>query len=420
MANKAPLKAPAHPSVILTEASPPDPNGLPVVSFEEKLLAVASGLRGEMAALVGALPGPVAGGADLKKQLGLANTVCWQVYSFVASSNPVAAIGQVPGRTAMTRLLQAARRIGLADDLTGRVEHAFDQFEAFTREHAHDRATLNTLASGLATDEGGAANDLRWRRSALRDNSHIWGVQAQTTLLCAVLHASAEPGGIDAALVGGYTKVHALRKQVPLRLLVRSGTYDTQDAPALKPFVQPNESYLLEEFSTRPFPRLETAPDPTGMLETSLWFDGIGKASAVDVFTAKVVRNASRGEPQPWHGTTKTITVPSEVLVLDLLVPRGWTNPSSVHTSTHGNPAILESLMQRVPEFEMPVKETAVYAGTDLRAFESSDVPRYPEMLRSVLDQLGWAATTFDIYRCRVRYPIMHALVHLRVDTVKG
>lgn len=407
-----------HPSTIQTSGE--EPRTLASASFEEKLLAVASGLRGEMAALVGALPGPVAGGADLKKQLGLANTVCWQVYSFVASANPVAAIGQVPGRVAMTRLLQAARRAGLGEDLTDRVENAFEEFEAFTKEHAQDRATLNTLASGLSADEASAASDLRWRRSALRDNSHIWGVQAQTTLLCAVLHASAEPGGIDALLVSGYAKVHALRKQVPLRLMVRSGTYDTQETPSLKPFVKPNETYLLEEFSTRPFPRLETAPDSTGMLESSLWFDGIGKSSAVDVFTAKVVRSATRGEPQPWHGTTKTVTIPSEVLVLDLLVPRGWTNPATVRTSTHGNPAIMESLMQRVPEFEMPVKETAVYAGTDLRAFASADVPRYPEMMRSVLEQLGWGSTVFDIYRCRVKYPIMHALVHLRADTVKG
>jgi hypothetical protein len=343
------------------------------------------------------------------------------VYSFVAAANPVAAIGQVPGRVAMSRLLSAAREKGLAEELTERVEGAFDQFEAFSKEHANNRAMLNALASGVAAgEEGGAANDLKWRRSALRDNSHIWGVQAQTTLLCAVLHPSAEQDGIDALLVGGYARVHALRKQLPLRLMVRSGAFDTQETPAQKPFVRPNETYLLHDFSTRPFPRLETASDPTGMLETSLWFDGIGKAAAVDVYTAKVVRNATRGEPQPWHGTTKTVTVPSEVLHLDLMVPRGWTNPTTVRTSTHGNPALLESLMQRVPDFEMPVKEAAVYSGNDLRALESPDVARYPEMVRTVLEQLGWAGTTFDIFRCRVRYPIMHSLVHLRVETVKG
>lgn len=389
-------------------------------SFEEGLLAVASRLRGEIAALLAALPGEVSGGADLKKQLGLANTASWQLYSFVSAANPVAAIGQVPGRVAMTRLLDAARRVGLAGELITRVEIAFDRFEAFSKEHAQDRATLGALASGLAPDDSNAAGDLKWRRSALRDNSQIWGVQAHATLLCAVLHAAEQGEGVDALLIGGYSRVHALRRHVPLRLMVRSGVYGTQDEGTFKPFVRPTESRLLEEFSTRPLPHLATKPDPTGMQETSLWFEGIGKASAVDVYTAMVVRQGSKGEPQPWHGTTKTVTIPSEALVLDLLVPRGWTHTGSVRTSTHGNPAILESLMQRIPEFELPVKETAVYLGTDLRAAQTPDVARYPEMVGSVLETMGWSSTEFDIFRCRVRFPIMHAMVHMRVDTVRG
>jgi hypothetical protein len=68
----------------------------------------------------------------------------------------------------------------------------------------------------------------------------------------------------------------------------------------------------------------------------------------------------------------------------------------------------------------MPVKESAVYSGNDLRAFETADIPRYPDMLRSVLDQHEWSNTTYDIFRCRVKFPIMHSLVHMRADTLQA
>jgi hypothetical protein len=106
------------------------------------------------------------------------------------------------------------------------------------------------------------------------------------------------------------------------------------------------------------------------------------------------------------------------VLVLDLLVPQGWTDQTTVRTSTHGYPGMLESLIQRLPDFDLPFTENATYLGTEIDALDSPDVPRYPEMMRSVLGELGWAGTTFDIYRCRVQYPIMHTLLHMTVETV--
>jgi hypothetical protein len=234
------------------------------------------------------------------------------------------------------------------------------------------------------------------------------------------MHAGGEPTAVDACALGGFVRVHALRKNVPMRLMVRTTAFDTTESSRLagRSYLTPGEMHILQEFSTQPLPAIDVFRDSSGMLESSLRFESVGRAAAVDVFTAKVARNANAGKPEPWHGSMKMVSIPTEVLLLDLIVPRGWTDPAMVRTSTHGNPFLMESLPKRVPDFELPVKEVAEYLGSDLGLLETPDVPRYPEMVRSVLGELGWTETTFDIYRVRVHYPIMHSLVHLRVDTV--
>jgi len=47
-------------------------------------------------------------------------------------------------------------------------------------------------------------------------------------------------------------------------------------------------------------------------------------------------------------------------------------------------------------------------AGPD--AIHLSDLPRYPEMIAQVCDRLGWDVSQFDVYRCRIEYPIMTSL----------
>ena len=112
-----------------------------------------------------------------------------------------------------------------------------------------------------------------------------------------------------------------------------------------------------------------------------------------------------------------TSAMPAKVQLIAMLVPRGWTGPSTLRIATHGNPAFLESLRtQLAPAYEMPVRETAEHLGGDLQALEGLDFPRRSEMLRAAFVEQGWQRTEFDAYRCRVRYPILHALVHLCVN----
>lgn len=392
---------------------------VPAVAFEQQAIEVASRLRAELAAVMGALPGPVGGGTDLHRQLGMGNTLSWQLHSFVTATNPAAALGLVPGRTSMTKLVQAAKRKGVADALLDGVTRAYDQFEVFSREHARDRATLNSLLSGLGGNGEASAADLARRRSAFRDNSHLWGVQAQTCLRCVIWHAGSEPGTQDGTLVSGYARAHPLRRGVNLHLSRLSGAGDSSETvgPTRDRMRPATDFGVLTEFSSRPTPELVNAKDPSGKkLVTKILAPGVGKGSAVDFFMWERVRNATQGVKQTNFSATCIVSLPVEVYVQDLLVPRGWADPASVSMATYANPANVEAAYERDEEDRLPVKDSAAYLGMDLGALGTPDVPRYSEMLHQVLGELGWGRTLFDIFRCRVRYPILHSVMHLRVE----
>jgi hypothetical protein len=87
--------------------------------------------------------------------------------------------------------------------------------------------------------------------------------------------------------------------------------------------------------------------------------------------------------------------------------------------TTHGELTTLENLVRQVPNLELPIKETPQYLGTDLAALNTPALPRYAEMMEQLIGHMGWRGTEFDIYRCVVRYPILHTLVHLSIPTTK-
>src|SRR5262249_35114153 len=158
-----------------------------------------------------------------------------------------------------------------------------------------------------------------------------------------------------------------LRPDAPLRLVVRSGIFDTTEASdePRRSFKATGTTQILKDFSSPQLPRITVTEAPDGAKEITFAFDGVGRGHAVDLGTAMLNRTHGPRAQEPWFGTMKLIDTPTETLILDVLTPHGWTDPTTLQTSTHGNLAIWESLPKRVPEFELPVKEKAVYLGTD-------------------------------------------------------
>lgn len=57
-----------------------------------------------------------------------------------------------------------------------------------------------------------------------------------------------------------------------------------------------------------------------------------------------------------------------------------------------------------------------MYLGKGPSVMHTPDVPRYAEMIQYAFDRLGWDEARFDVYRCRVEYPVMPSSVVVRFD----
>jgi hypothetical protein len=60
----------------------------------------------------------------------------------------------------------------------------------------------------------------------------------------------------------------------------------------------------------------------------------------------------------------------------------------------------------------VPVKVDRLGVGSN--AVATPDVPQYPEMLAYLCERAGWDPERFEVFRCRVQYPILNSVVAVR------
>lgn len=398
-------------------APPAAPAGLQGRPFEERAVEVSAKLRSAVAAVISALPEQVSGGTDLDRQLKLGSTVSWRLYSFANEANPLTALEYLPGRATIGRLAQAVQKKGLPGELAERLREAFDKFEAFTAEYAGDRATLASLVSGVRNDGPG---QIARRRSTFRLNADHWGIRAKTHLSCLIVQPGIEPRSQEEwVLVRGDVQAESLRRGAVFSVTHRAGAEDTPGHTV------PSDSLeVLTQFCSRPLPEITSVVDPyTGYRETRILAAGIGKSSSLNFFTReRILLSNKESDPVPdmaWDQAAM-VRVPVSLQIGDLLVPRGRADPASVAVAVYGNLANVEKAFQFQAQDRLPISEEAVYLGAELSALQTPDVPNYPEMIEHVLNEQGWGKEEFDIFRCRVQYPVLHTIIKLSVSRRMG
>jgi hypothetical protein len=294
-------------------------------------------------------------------------------------------------------------------------------FESLVERHAGDRGSFDSMIAALGASA--AATTIRDRRAAFRANSRLWGLRAHTQIGCGIYHPAA--GGYDSVLITGYVGVQPLRPGARVRVSARSRARDDATIEAARthstapPPQHPgalDRVELLEEFCSRPLPHFVTREVAGNMLETHLDFSGVGRSSAVTYFLRRLVP----GWPPPgdtWFGVGGTARVPSEALLVDMLVPAGWTDPGTAWANIFGNLFETERALDYHDEDRL-TREVNEHLGDSRDRLRTLDCPRYQEMVEDVLARMGWDRTRFDIYRCRVRYPILHACVSAGVTAL--
>jgi hypothetical protein len=175
---------------------------------------------------------------------------------------------------------------------------------------------------------------------------------------------------------------------------------------------------LLPEFSSTPAPEFET-DERAGWVKVRLAGSSIGNLSAVTFFFGHMWRNASgryRDESDDKVISHGIVRRPTEVFVRDLIVHEGLFGHVRPSVDVHNDMMAMDFPDENRSLELMPHAETVNYLGKGPSVLSTPDIPRYADMARHVFEQLGLDGDRFDVYRCRIEYPIMPSSVAIGFD----
>lgn len=405
------------PKAAVVEVQPlPEAEVAALGRFEDEAKVVLSRIRKAFGHLIGAL-GPVKTAGDVQRALKIDKALSWQLFRLGTVADPIEAGADLPRAVPMGKAMLAGASAGIPAGVLAEAREAYAQFERLVREHAGTRGSFDVMVRGLRSDD--AQVHLRERRNAYRSNSSIWGVQALAKLNCLIIHPAEDGQVEDSVLVTGHVGLRKLRPGAQVVIAARSATWEADGSVPSgcgeRSAIDRRKVDVLEEFSTRPLPPLATRQPEPGVMETTIEVGNIGNSGELTYFMRDISRAAGR-RPQELWGSTSVTRLPAETLVMDMLVPQGWSDAATARVTTYGNLRDCDRAWNRNDADRIPVTEVITYLGRDLDRLQTPLIPRCPELVAHVLGSMGWDRTRFDLYRCVVQYPILHAGVATRVD----
>lgn len=401
-------------------------------SFEQLAPRIIQQLRSSLSAVIEAASsaGPIRKATDLERSLKLPTTLAWKVFTVAQAEAPLANVGNIPGPEAMNRFFAAAARHGVPDHLLVAARSAFAAFEDLVKVHAETRAALDSMISGLG-HEGSNRIDLQHKRAAFKAYSHIWGVQARTQLSCFIFRPSrGDPSRLDFIGIRGLIGLWRLRRDVSW--VISSARVSDDDGrirrPAtIRPIDEPDPQSpgvsVLREFCSHPIPEFRSVPTESGFINTLLEPTTIGARSEVTCLLADTACEAMaryRDEHNQEHGTQSYVRTPSGVLIHDVMFPPGTFAPTEPRVFVYGDQRGVDPAAPGRECDLLALRESVVHLGRGVAVLRTPDVPRYPEMVRYAFERTGWDGDQFDVYRCRVEYPVMPSSVVVQFDLLDG
>ncbi|MGD8451535.1 MAG: hypothetical protein PVJ57_06925 [Phycisphaerae bacterium] len=397
-------------------------------TFEAETAAAVQRLRTTLAELIAGVRGRVSKATDLQRALGVDMNVCCKMLRVISASGPLSASLHLPGIMALRMFLKAARKAGVREPAVEAAAQATDEFEELVNKHADDRTTFDSMVSALVDDEEAAQITFQHRRATFRGQRHLFGLDVQVHMKCLIVQPSEQdPRLLDLANVTGFVSLRRLRPTrapivlTPAYTMNDDGTLrNVQREPLIPTPDQTAGVALLRDFCSEPTLRLQTVPGAPGRVYGELAGVGVGKTAAVTCVEGHLNRAAVPRFREPGNEVGAHLAemrIPCETLLLDLVIREdtcGPINPTARVSADHlaeVQPPGTFAPWQRIEPFA-PV----ACLGRGPSVLYTPDYPRYPELGRYAFEQLGWDGDRFDVYRCRIEYPILPSTVALFFD----
>lgn len=388
----------------------------------DEAAAVLADLQASLTALLEGLPAPIHRPVDLERLLGLDKKLAWQVYRVARSAHPLDEVQNLPARASMRRLLQAARKRHIPQPLIDKLDGSFARFDRFLVVHTSDRDGLVSLLSGM----GGKNDDqfkLKVRKSLFRSAAHFWGMHAPLLIRTSIFHAKPGPEYFeDSALVQATINLERLRanQATDFVMMMRTKSDPLPGAPPTAPVRHPPE--LLLDFCSGANPQFSSAASVSSIGTTDTQEESRlrlppGRTGAATLYSMQLHERISNTLQTEYYGRT-FVTLPTEALVWELMIPVGWTNPATLRGAMYGCREHPEQAFSERASDRTPQQETVEYLGVLDSAPPLDGSPRHADAVRHVLKRLNWEDTQYDVFRCRVRYPVLHTVMSVRVNAL--
>lgn len=400
--------------ILLQVDSPKQPFVDPALSaFSAECRPVLLSLRSAFRKLIAASPTPVNRATDLHRVLGVRASLAWQIFRAARADDLFACVEHIPLPDATQKLLEAARQRGFQADAILAASAAYLRFDELVLHHAGDRASFNTMISALTPGPGERADDrtdLAVRRAAFRANSQLWGLRSSLSYRCLIGDAHLPGIPLPRFIIQGSRGLRALRPARGLPVCRRTTSFTLAGDP--KEFAADiASSSLLEDFCSVDLPRI-TTKFRGSFAHDYVSFVGVGLAANLDVFIATTFHDHPISD-EPSLGVTSMIRVPTEEYIADMIVPAGTLDTASSTTRTFGCMEDVSAAETADEEYQLFHTRPATYLGTDLDALNDPAFPRCPELIRFMLRGIGMNHARYDIFRCRVRFPMLHTCIAL-------
>ncbi|HYE62182.1 MAG TPA: hypothetical protein VD997_09310 [Phycisphaerales bacterium] len=384
-------------------------------TFEARTLQVLAQLRGAVQSLIAALPVEAPRAVDLRRALNIDAALAWQIFSLANHQDLLRTGRLVPKAGAMRRFVESAQSAGTSAAAIADLQTAYQQFEVAVKDVAGDRRTFDAILSGLCPDDESAL--LRLRRAAFRANASVWGVSARASIHSVIFYER-PTGEHDCLGIRGRVGLRKLQEGASIGIYASSRTWGGSTCPPDSGAdVAVDGCTLLPEYSTKPLPKITRLEGPDGLSRDYVQLEKLGRSGEVTVFWRNLTRNFPGGSRTPPHGITAPCLEPSEVLLLDLIIPHGWVNPSTTSVWVTPESSRYATAHHGLVPHRLPFEGSAEYLGTSLQSLRTTHMPRYHEMVTQQLDLLKWHIP-FDIFRCVVNYPVLHSAVNLCVGAI--
>jgi hypothetical protein len=396
------------------------------IRVEREAIEVLGGLQVALRGLIQSTPGATRRPADLTRTLGIPAKLAWQVHKLAHAADPLAEASNIPGAAGMHRFLEAAARRGAPVNLVEAVRTAQNRFDQTVAVHAGNRGEFGSIVSGLARD-GSEQVDLSHKRAAFRAQGHIFGIQANAQLACFIYRPSNRaPQMLDCATLRGLIGVRRFRPTA--RWIVARVRYTDDDgvirrAPPREP-IDPapgpaHEVGLLTKYCSRPLPAMRYIPDGSGFMNVEAEGTSLGNQSAMTCLFGEVFREVFaryRDEHNLVQSSSALVRVPAKVLIEDVLAPAHLFSRQAPRILVYGDHQRIDQPKPVRESDLLALRESVIYLGRGLSVLATPEVPRYEKMAGYAFDRLGWNPDEFDVYRCRVEYPVMPSTVVTQFD----